>query len=83
MSEFTDPPGRRMIRGIDLMGQPIALGDHVAFPDGSGSPNSMRIGEVIRMGEKMVVLSVVRDHRGHNGGQYRRYFADVVKVPNV
>ena len=83
MSEFTDPSGRRMIRCIDLIGQPLSLGDHVAFPNGSGSPNSMRIGEVIRMGEKMVVLSVVRDHRGHNGGQYRRYFADVVKVPNV
>ncbi|WGL32525.1 hypothetical protein Arash_gp74c [Salmonella phage Arash] len=59
MSEFTDPSGRKMIHGIDIMGQPIAIGDHVAFPDGSGSPNSLRIGEVIvvTMGVRTAVTS--------------------------
>lgn len=83
MTEVQDPSGRIFPFGVDLVGQPLAVGDHVAFPNGSGSPSSMRIGEVIRMGGKMVIVRVIRDPMGRNGGEYRRYFADVVKVPHV
>lgn len=32
----------------DILGQSLALGDVVAVPDGSGFPNSLRLGRIIR-----------------------------------
>lgn len=83
MKSFTDHAERINVVGQDLIGQELSIGDHVAFPDGAGSAESMRIGEVVRFCDKMVVLRVIRNHRGRNGRTVRRYYSDVVKVPNV
>ena len=45
----------------DIIGQPLAIGDVVAFPNGSGSANSLRLGQILRMGAKMAILTVVQD----------------------
>lgn len=66
----------------DIVGQPLAIGDVVAFPNGSGSANSLRLGQIIRMGVKMAIVTVVQDPNGRNGGEYRRYFTDVMKIPS-
>lgn len=61
---------------IDIVNQPLAIGDRVAFPD-SGAAATLRLGEIIRMGEKMAI--VLRE----GGREYRRYYSDLVKVPHV
>lgn len=61
---------------VDIVNQPLAVGDIVAFPD-SGAAASLRLGEIIRMGAKMAIV------RREGGREYRRYYSDLVKVPHV
>lgn len=82
MREIKDASGRVFIWGLDMVGAELAIGDHVAFPNGSGSPGSMKRGVVTRLGDKMVVMQAI-SRSGSNGGVYRRYFPDVVRIPNV
>ncbi len=77
MREIKDASGRIFIWGLDLVGAELAIGDHVAFPNGGGTPGSMKRGVVTSFGEKMVIMRAI------NGGVYRRYFPDVVRIPNV
>lgn len=55
----------------DITNQPLAIGDTVAFPEGT----VLRLGEVIQIGMKMVIIRV---HRSCS--KRRRYFSDVAKV---
>lgn len=55
----------------DIANQPLAIGDTVAFPEGG----TLRLGEVIRIGMKMVIVRALR-----SGSERRRYFSDVAKV---
>lgn len=54
----------------DINGQPLTVGDRVAFPDGA----ALRRGVIIRVGKKMAIVS-------DNYMEYRRYFCDLMKVP--
>lgn len=67
---------------MDILGQTLEVGDEVAFPNGSGSKNSLRLGRILRKGSKMAIVEVINDPNGRNGGQYRRYFDDLIKVPH-
>lgn len=64
----------------DILGQSLALGDVVAIPDGSGFPNSLRLGRILRAGTKMVIVEPIKGHPMSTKREVRRYFADVVKV---
>lgn len=61
---------------VDIVKQLLSVGDRVAFPD-SGAGASLRLGEIIRMGDKMAIV------RRDGGREYRRYYPDLVKVPHV
>ena len=61
----------------DITGKPLAIGDIVAVPFGSGRARSLLLGCVIRCGTKMVVLEGVSGSFTHT---VRRYPTDVAIV---
>lgn len=61
---------------VDKLGQPLALDDIVAYPDG----NSMQIGIVKRLNPKRISVNKVTKHRWRNSVQYK-YPEDLVKIP--
>ena len=66
---------------IDMAGQPLAIGDEVAVPDGSGSKGSLKRGRIVRMGKSMAIVEMFWE--GQSRGERRRYFTDLVRLPNV
>jgi hypothetical protein len=65
---------------MDILGNILSVGDYVVYPDGRGSKHSLLQGRILRVGAKMVIIETVDHPRGRNGGEYRRYFEDVLRI---
>lgn len=63
---------------LDLMNNPIAIGDIVASPVGS----ELKIGRVKSLGKRMVVLEPIEGHEKSINAWHgaKRYYHNVIKV---
>lgn len=65
---------------IDILGNPLAVGDVVAYPAGNGSRGSLMVGSIIRVGEKMVILGPALHPRSSRREGIKRYPQDVLRI---